>query len=103
MRLKLVQLQMLPDLSSLVKSRIWSIDLSYNKLISIPDLSQIETLREIDLQENDLDQFPWELMEKKNLKMLIFRNNPVIIDENDEKMLKEWENNLNSSVPVIVY
>jgi Leucine-rich repeat (LRR) protein len=52
------------------------LDLSYNRLDSIPDLSHMENLVEIDLQHNELKRFPWELLDKENLNFLIFKNNP---------------------------
>ena len=63
----------------------------------------MDKLTEIDLQDNQLEYFPWDLLDKPNLKLLIVRNNPFILEKEEEKMLKEHVNNINSITPVIVY
>ena len=79
------------------------LDFSYNQVFEMPDLSVMDKLSEIDLQENQLEYFPWELMGKPNLKILIVSGNPFILTEEEEKMLENHEKNLNSDKPVIVY
>lgn len=79
------------------------LDLSYNKIVTLPYLSQIASLTEVDLQENQLDYFPWDLLEKENLKVLVVRNNPFILDENERKFLKKWASDQNPSKVLLIY
>jgi len=79
------------------------LDLSYNRLDSIPDLSHMENLVEIDLQHNELKRFPWELLDKENLNFLIFKNNPFVLTNEEEKILKQWQKNQKPFSRYIVY
>ena len=83
--------------------KIERVDFSYNKIISIPELSGVQSLTEIDIQENELEYFPWKLLDKENLRILIVRGNPFILDANETKLLKTWENDLTSGKAVLVY
>jgi hypothetical protein len=69
----------------------------------LPDLSQIETLTEIDLQENRLESFPWELLEKENLNILLIINNPLILDEDESEFLEKWASDQDPSKVLLVY
>ena len=51
-------------------------------------MSNMTELYEIDIQENYIDHFPWKLMEKPNLKLLIIKGNPFILDKEEEEELK---------------
>ena len=64
------------------------IDISYNNLFSIPDMSEMPALVEVDIQENEIDYFPWKLMEKPELKLLFLRGNPFILDNEEKQQLK---------------
>ena len=79
------------------------IDFSYNKLISVPDMSAIDSLSEIDLQENSLENFPWSLLEKINLKTLVVRNNPFILTEKEREFLMSRANKHIEGETVLVY
>ncbi|MEJ2594458.1 MAG: leucine-rich repeat domain-containing protein [bacterium] len=79
------------------------LDLSYNRIISLPDLSEMASLSEVDLQENQLGYFPWALLEKENLRILILRNNPFILDENERKFLEKWAADQNPAKVLLVY
>ncbi len=65
------------------------LDAGYNQLISIPDLSVIKTLKEVDLQSNNLEDIPWRLLEKPGLTRVFLRNNPFIKEGDDLIKLKE--------------
>ncbi len=65
------------------------LDISYNNLLSVPDFSEMPALYEIDIQSNKIDLFPWSLMEKPNLRLLIIKNNPFVLDEEEKEDLTE--------------
>ncbi len=64
------------------------LDVSYNKLFSIPDMSEMPALYEVDIQENNIDHFPWKLIEKPNLRLLLLKGNPFILDKEEKKQLE---------------
>lgn len=64
------------------------LDAGFNQLISIPDLSLIKPLEEVDIQHNNLEDIPWKLIAKPELKRLYLRDNPFIEDE-DKTILKK--------------
>lgn len=47
----------------------------FNRLLDLPDLSKMKALREFDAEHNLLENFPWKLVEKPCLDMLILRDN----------------------------
>lgn len=69
------------------------LDVSYNNLFSIPDMSGMPALYEVDIQENHIDYVPWKLIDKPNLRLLLIRGNPFLLDEDDkdELMIKLHE------------
>ncbi len=69
-------------------SNLEIIDISYNNLFSIPDMSKMPALVEVDIQENEIEYFPWKLMEKPELKLLFIRGNPFILDKEEKQQLK---------------
>jgi len=64
------------------------LDISYNKLFSIPDMSKMPALYEVDMQENNIEYFPWKLIDKPNLRLLIIRGNPFLLDEDENDEIK---------------
>ena len=79
------------------------LDISYNKLFRIPDFSGMKSLVELDLQENELEYFPWNLIEMKNLNTLIVRGNPFILDAEEKKMLEDWNNEQVPGKLILIY
>jgi Leucine-rich repeat (LRR) protein len=69
------------------------LDAGYNNLISVPDLSKMATLKEVDLQSNNLEDIPWELLVKPGIKRVFLRNNPFIKEGDDliklQKLVKK--------------
>lgn len=59
------------------------LDISFNKLFSIPDMSEMPALYEVDIQENHIEYFPWKLIDKPNLRLLIIRGNPFLLDKDE--------------------
>lgn len=78
-------------------------DLSYNHIISIPDLSGMKSLSELDIQNNVIENFPWELLEMPNMKLLIVKNNNFILTGKEEAMLKEWKNEVDQDSLIIIF
>ncbi|MBU3928012.1 MAG: hypothetical protein KKB74_09410 [Bacteroidetes bacterium] len=70
-------------------SNIEILDISYNQLFEIPDLSVMPALNEIDIQSNQIAYFPWTLLEKPNLKFLIVKDNPFILSKQEVKQLEK--------------
>jgi len=60
-------------------------DIGYNHLLELPDLSKMKSLKEFDCEHNLLERFPWELVEKPDMEMLILRENDFILSD-EEKM-----------------
>lgn len=65
------------------------LDLGYNRIFEMPDLGEMTKLIEIDLQENSLSEFPYELTEIKSLrKIYLMGNSFVMTDEEKAEMEK---------------
>ncbi len=77
-------------------SKLERLDLSYNKIFDVPDLSVMSLLSEIDLQENEIAYFPWLLLEKPNLRILVLKNNPFILSLEEKQLLENYNNDLNN-------
>jgi Leucine-rich repeat (LRR) protein len=71
-------------------SNLERLDLSYNKIFAVPDLFGMPSLSEIDLQENEIAHFPWSLLEKPSLRILVLKNNPFILSEGERHFLKNY-------------
>ncbi len=59
------------------------VGLGFNQILSIPDFSTLKNLKEIDLQHNNLSQFPWKLAGSPSVEIAILRNNPFILSQED--------------------
>lgn len=57
----------------------------YNYLLELPDLSKMPSLKEFDCEHNLLERFPWELLEKPDMEMIILRDNNFNLS-NEEKI-----------------
>ena len=57
----------------------------FNHLLELPDLSKMKALYEFDAEHNLLERFPWELVEKPEMEILILRDNDFILSD-EEKM-----------------
>jgi Leucine-rich repeat (LRR) protein len=65
------------------------LDVGYNHLIEIPDLSKIINLEEVDIQNNNLEEIPWDLLVKPGIKRVYLRDNPFIEDGGELDALKK--------------
>jgi Leucine-rich repeat (LRR) protein len=79
------------------------LDISYNKLLHIPDFSKMKSLAELDIQENELAYFPWELIKMKGLKSLIVMGNPFILTEEEKNLIENWNDNQPPGSLILIY
>ena len=56
----------------------------HNRLISMPDLSGMKSLIELNCESNLLEDFPWKLVFKPGMQFLIVRDN--LFELSDEEM-----------------
>lgn len=61
----------------------------YNKLISMPDMSEMPALIELNCEGNLLEEFPWKLVEKPGMQMLIVRDNMFELKEEEIEFLSQ--------------
>ena len=57
----------------------------YNHLLDLPDLSKMKSLYDFDCEHNLLERFPWELVEKPDMEIIILRDNDFNLSD-EEKM-----------------
>ena len=57
----------------------------YNHLLNLPDLSRMKSLKDFDGEHNLLERFPWELVEKPDMELIILRDNDFNLSD-EEKM-----------------
>jgi len=79
------------------------LDISYNNLFEIPDFSTMPALYELDIQHNEIAWFPWTLLEKPNLKLLLAKDNPFILDQEQKAQLKMLTTELSKNGVTILY
>ena len=58
----------------------------YNHLLELPDMSKMKALKDFDCEHNLLERFPWELVEKPDMELLILRDNDFNLS--DEEMIR---------------
>ena len=63
--------------------------IGYNHLLELPDVSKMKSLKDFDCEHNLLERFPWELMEKPDMEMIILRDNDFnLSDEEKIRLIK---------------
>ena len=83
--------------NKIVKLPEWIVELDslerlgvgYNKLISMPDMSEMPSLIELNCEGNLLEEFPWKLVEKPGMQMLIVRDNLFELKEEEIEFLSQ--------------
>ncbi|PLX04891.1 MAG: hypothetical protein C0595_01530 [Marinilabiliales bacterium] len=80
------QLIMMPKWMSNMKS-LQRIDFSYNNLFELADFSSLNNLVDLDLHSNNIERFPWETLELKNIKLFLIRDNPLILTQEEKLFL----------------
>ena len=66
-----------------------TLNVSHNKIFSIPDLSVLPKLKDVDLGYNNLEYLPWNLIKRTDIHILILRDNPFIMTESDKETLQK--------------
>jgi Leucine-rich repeat (LRR) protein len=79
------------------------LDLSFNAISDVPDLSNLSKLTDLDLQSNLIGQFPWDLLEMKQLNLLILKDNPYDLSINEKKQLSEIKSIWNKQGKNLMY
>ncbi len=64
------------------------VGLDHNKLFSIPDLSLLPKLKEVDLGFNNLEYLPLKLIGRNDMQLIILRNNPFIMTKEERQALQ---------------
>ena len=63
--------------------------IGYNHLLELPDVSKMKSLKDFDCEHNLLERFPWELLEKPDMEMIILRDNDFnLTDEENIRLIK---------------
>ena len=61
----------------------------FNHLLDLPDLSKMKSLYDFDCEHNLLERFPWELVEKPDMEMIIVRDNDFnLADQEKIRLIK---------------
>lgn len=67
----------------------------FNHLLDLPDLSKMKALYEFDAEHNLLERFPWELVEKPEMEILILRDNDFVLSDEERLRLIQISKTLN--------
>ena len=59
--------------------------IGFNHLLELPDVSKMKSLKDFDCEHNLLERFPWKLLEKPDMEMIILRDNDFNLSD-EEKM-----------------
>ena len=61
----------------------------YNKLISMPDMSEMQSLMDLNCEGNLLEDFPWKLVFKPGMQFLIVRDNLFELSDEEIEILQQ--------------
>ena len=67
----------------------------FNHLLDLPDLSKMKALYEFDAEHNLLERFPWELVEKPEMEILILRDNDFALTDEERMRLIQISKTMN--------
>ena len=67
----------------------------FNHLLELPDLSKMKALYEFDAEHNLLERFPWELVEKPEMDILILRDNDFVLSDEEKMRLIQISKTMN--------
>lgn len=82
------ELHFLPEWLGKMDS-IERLGVGFNHLLDMPNLSKMKSLVEFDCEHNLLERFPWEIVEKPGMELIVVRNNDFILsDEEKMKLIK---------------
>lgn len=74
-----------------------------NRIINLPDLNGMKSLTDLDVQANLIDRFPWELLDKEGMELLILKDNDFKLTNEEMEELKSREAKLDAKGFRIVY
>ena len=67
----------------------------FNHLLDLPDLSKMKALYDFDAEHNLLERFPWELVEKPEMEILILRDNDFMLSDEERMRLIQISKTMN--------
>ena len=67
----------------------------FNHLLELPDLSKMKALYDFDAEHNLLERFPWELVEKPEMEILILRDNDFVLSDEERMRLIQISKTMN--------
>ena len=67
----------------------------FNHLLELPDLSRMKSLKDFDCENNLLERFPWELIEKPDIELINARNNDFILSDEEKMRLNKASKTVN--------
>jgi Leucine-rich repeat (LRR) protein len=65
------------------------LDMGYNDIDLIPNLSKLDSLKEVDFQENNISAFPFQFLEMPNTRLIFLANNPFSMTLDEKKKLSK--------------
>ncbi len=68
--------------------KLQRVGLSNNRIINLPDLSAMPELTDLDVQNNLIDVFPWELLYKEGMQLLTIKNNAFNLSTEEREKLE---------------
>lgn len=80
------ELHFLPDWIAEMDS-LERLSVGYNHLLALPDLSKMQSLKEFDCEHNLLERFPWEIVERPDMEIIVVRDNDFILSEEERMRL----------------
>ena len=82
------ELHFLPEWIAEMDS-IERLGVGYNHLLDLPDLSKMKSLKEFDCEHNLLERFPWEIVEKPDMELIVVRDNDFIFTDEEKVKLNK--------------
>jgi Leucine-rich repeat (LRR) protein len=71
------------------------LDMGYNKIFELPDMSGMDQLQEVDFQQNNLSEFPYDLLKNTHLNHIYLQGNSFVLTKEEreemEKLSKKLE------------
>jgi Leucine-rich repeat (LRR) protein len=84
-------------------SELQRIGLGYNQITDLPDLTNLPLLTDLDVQSNLIRRFPWELLDKKGIQLLMLKNNRIRMNNQELEKLKRRKEELMMQGFVLIY
>ncbi len=65
------------------------LDIGFNKIVEFPAINGTSHLHEVDVQNNLMQEIPWDLLMLPSLKVIYLRDNPFVFDETSAYRFKK--------------